>query len=180
LIGALGFGRAIKLIRAALAGLKAPQASLAGTSYFSALPIRYGTYAVQFAFAAKDPPTPVSIVSATDLGDGLAARLREGPVHYEFRIRFYTDPSATPIEDASVEWSSPWLTVGKLTLPQQDPSSARGRKIGELVEQLSFDPWHAREDLRPLGNIMRARNVAYRTSTQARGALPEPAEMPAF
>ena len=42
------------------------------------------------------------------------------------------------------------------------------------MERLSFDPWHAGEDFRPLGNMMRARNVAYRLSTQERGAAAEP------
>jgi hypothetical protein len=30
------------------------------------------------------------------------------------------------------------------------------------------------QELRPLGNMMRARNVAYRVSTQERGVSPEP------
>jgi hypothetical protein len=34
--------------------------------------------------------------------------------------------------------------------------------------------------MRPLGDIMRARNVAYRSSTQARKALSEPREAPTF
>ena len=50
----------------------------------------------------------------------------------------------------------------------------------EYVESLSFDPWHALEAHRPLGNMMRARNHAYRPSTQERCAAPEPTAMPAF
>lgn len=180
LIGGLGLRRGVRVIRDALAGLKLPQSPLAATSYYSALPIRLGPYAIQFAFTAQDPPSPIKVADATELGDGLAARLREQPVVYGFQIRFYADPIATPIEDASVEWNTPWMTVGRLTLPVQDPDSPRGKKVAALVEQLAFDPWHAREDLRPLGNIMRARNVAYRTSTQARKAAPEPREAPDF
>lgn len=180
LIGRLGPRRGIQVIRAALAGLKAPQSSLAATSYYSALPIQYGPFAVQFAFAAREPAAPAAIADATALGDGLAARLREQPVIYDFQIRFYTDATATPIEDASVEWNSPWLTVGRVTLPKQDPASPRGKRVSEFIEQLSFDPWHARDDLRPLGNIMRARNVAYRASTETRKSLPEPRELPNF
>ena len=180
MLGGLGFRRGIQVIRSALAGLKSPQSPLAATTFYSALPITYGPYAVQYAFAAQDPPAPVKIVDATSLGDGLAARLRERAVHYDFQIRFYTDPVATPIEDASVAWSSPWLTIGKLTLPVQDPASPKGQRVAEVVEKLSFDPWHARSDLRPLGNIMRARNVAYRVSTQARRAAAEPREVPTF
>ena len=40
---------------------------------------------------------------------------------------------------------------------------------------MSFDPWHAPEDYRPLGNMMRARNPAYRLSTiERQAAAPEP------
>lgn len=177
LIGSLGFGRAIGLIRAVLAGLKVPTAPLAATAYYSALPISYGPYAVHYAFIPRDPLT---VTAGGSLGDELAARLRTAPVIYDLCIQFYTDSVATPIEDASVEWKSPLVKVATLTLPVQDPSSARGQKIQATIDQLAFDPWHSRSDLRPLGNMMRARNVAYRASTMGRNAAPEPTEMPSF
>ena len=57
---------------------------------------------------------------------------------------------------------------------KQDPDSARGKEIEALVESFSFDPWHAVEELRPLGAIMRARSAAYRESTIERKAADEP------
>src|SRR5438067_1979534 len=62
--------------------------------------------------------------------------------------------------------------LGELVLPQQriDPG------LEERVEKLSFDPWHAVEELRPLGAMMRARAPAYRESVIARGAAAEPEE----
>jgi hypothetical protein len=87
------------------------------------------------------------------------------------------DETATPIEDASVEWKeadAPYVTVGRLTLPVQDVDGAHGKKVAERVEMLAFDPWHALETHRPLGNVMRARNHAYRLSTDERGAAREP------
>ncbi len=180
LIGGLGFSRGLGLMKAAITGLKAPATALAATTWYSALPIKYGPYAVQYAFVPHDPPAPFRIREATHLGDDLAARLRDKPVVYDLKIRFYESPTTTPIEDASVEWKTELVTIARLTLPVQDPSSPRGRKVAALVEQLAFDPWHALEDLRPLGNIMRARNHAYRVSTQARAAVPEPFEPPTF
>ncbi len=176
----LGLRRGVQIIKAALAGLRAPQSSLAATSYFSALPISLGPRAVQYGFAARDQAAPLKLAGPHALGEELAARLRSSPVVYDLRVRFYVDPQSTPIEDASVEWRSPWITVGTLTLPVQDPDSPRGKRAQETVEELAFDPWHTRADMRPLGNIMRARNVAYRTSTMARNAKPEPREMPRF
>jgi hypothetical protein len=46
--------------------------------------------------------------------------------------------------------------------------------VAQLIESFSFDPWHALEEFRPLGNMMRARNAAYRLSTIERKAAPEP------
>ncbi|HEX4404127.1 MAG TPA: hypothetical protein VH560_04815 [Polyangia bacterium] len=62
-------------------------------------------------------------------------------------MQFFVDETRTPIEDASVEWKE--------------------------SDGFSFDPWHAVEDLRPLGNVTRAR-VAYRVSTGERKATAEP------
>ena len=64
--------------------------------------------------------------------------------------------------------------MGRLTIPRQDLRLPRNRRVADFVETLSFDPWHAPEEFRPLGNMMRARNVAYRLSTQERGVAPEP------
>jgi hypothetical protein len=111
------------------------------------------------------------------LREELAARLAEGPVSYDLKVQFFEDERRTPIEDASRAWSeadAPFIPLARLTLPKQDIDSPRGRKLAEYVESLSFDPWHALEELRPLGNMMRARNVAYRLSTQERGAAKEP------
>jgi len=178
LIGALGFGRGLSLVRSLVRGLKQPNAPLAATSYYSALPIALGPHAVQFALLAKDAPTRAADNGPDALGEELVARVREQPVVYDFAIRFYADDATTPIEDASVEWSTPWVTVGRLTIAAQDARSPRGEKLAAWIETLSFDPWHALREHRPLGSLMRARNHAYRESTKGRGAAPEPTAIP--
>ncbi len=178
LFGRIGVGRTFALLPQLAKSVAVPMPSLATTRYFSAAPIRCGAYAAHYALdpLAKDPPaTPGS--SPDYLGDELSQRLRAGPVAYDLRLQFYVDPAATPIEDASVEWReelAPFVTVARLTLPQQDLASPKGRRVAEYVESLSFDPWHALEAHRPLGNIMRARNHAYRLSTKERSAAREP------
>jgi Catalase len=179
-IARLGAGRTLGLVPKLVKQLGAPVASLATTRYFSALPVQYGPYAVHYALVPGATPDGAGASpghSPEYLGEELAARLRRGPVVYDFRVQFYVDEVRTPIEDASVEWreqDAPFVTVARLTLLAQDPDSERGRRLAQYVEKLSFDPWHALEAHRPLGNMMRARNVAYRLSTQERGALPEP------
>jgi len=178
LLRQLGPLRLVTLLARAMRSL-APIDSLATTSFYSALPIRFGDHAVHYALR------PHTLREAGDcrgsgpdyLAQDLAVRLRNGPVSYDFQIQFYTDPVNTPIEDASVEWKeshSPFVTVGHLSLLQQDVASPAARRLSEFIETLSFDPWQALTMFRPLGNMMRARNVAYRVSTQAREAAPEP------
>jgi hypothetical protein len=175
-----GFRSTLRLLRRLTQGLGAPMMSLASTRYYSALPIRYGVFAAKYALRPHAEATVAGGAkkgSADHLGEELAATLLHGPVTYDFQVQLYTDEARTPIEDASVEWKeqdSPFVTVARLTLLKQDISSARGRHLAELVDGFSFDPWHALTELRPLGNMMRARNSAYRLSTKERGATPEP------
>jgi hypothetical protein len=177
-IDRLGVGRALVVLPKLAKSVGSPMLSVATTGYFSAAAIRCGDYAARYALVphAADAP-PRAGTSPDYLGEELAARLKRGPVVYDMRLQFYVDAVRTPIEDFSVAWldaDAPPVTAARLTLPQQDIASPRGRRIAEYVEELSFDPWHALEAHRPLGNVMRARNPAYRLSTAERGAAAEP------
>jgi hypothetical protein len=181
IIGRLGLGRTLSLLPKLAKSVGGPMLSVATTRYFSAAAIRCGDHAARYALVpqAADPPAKAG-TSPDYLVEELAARLKRGPVVYDLRLQFYVDAVKTPIEDFDVEWleaDAPLVTVARLTLPSQDLASPRGRRVAEHVEQLSFDPWHALEAHRPLGNVMRARNHAYRLSTIERGAAPEPEEL---
>ncbi|HEY4058929.1 MAG TPA: hypothetical protein VGM39_20080 [Kofleriaceae bacterium] len=177
LIRRLGVRRALQIIKGALAGFKLPTAPLAATTYYTVLPSQLGPYAVTYVLRPHDA---LSVSSKDVLGEEMAARVKTGPVVYDLCVRFFVDQATTPIEDSSVEWKVPIVPVARLTLAAQDTHSARGEKIAETIEGMSFDPWHARADMRPLGNVMRARNAAYRVSTMARKAAAEPTAMPSF
>lgn len=73
---------------------------------------------------------------------------------FDFLIQFQTDPKTMPIEDATVKWGSPFYKVATLRLPIQEISD-------EPEEELSFSPWHALPEHRPLGGINRARKHLY-------------------
>lgn len=174
-IARIGLRRTLQILKVASAQFKVPVRPLASTHYYSALPIRFGRHAVRYGLRPVDGGSGGARAKTADyLAEELAGRLRQGPVTYDFQLQFFEDEATTPIEDASVDWPSPWITVGRLTLPAQDIGSERGRRVAELVEGFSFDPWHAQEELRPLGNMMRARSPAYRVSTRERKAAPEP------
>jgi hypothetical protein len=178
LIGSLGLGRALSLLKGLATMPKVT--SMATTPHYTALPLRFGATAAKLAVFPVGP-TAVSPSSGTpeSLRDDLVTRLRNGPLTWSLRAQLFVDERTTPIEDASVPWSeesSPFHELARLVLPQQDLTSERGTQLEEKIERMSFDPWHAVEELRPLGAMMRARAIAYRESVLERQAAPEPDE----
>lgn len=170
LFGRLGFG-AFGLLKRLIASAR-PCTSLATESYFTVAPIRFGDYAARLSLAPAQTDVPPK--TGTSLGDELAARLKKGPLAWDLRAQFFVDEDKTPIEDTSRAWNeadAPFVPLAKLTIMTQDPSST---DASELIETLAFDPWHACEELRPLGAAMRARNPAYRESQKVRKAAKEP------
>lgn len=179
LAGELGIVRTFRILSAALPGLRAPLMPLASTTYYSVLPIRWGEHAVKLSLAPHDTPPAAAPKrgSANGLADELALRLGARAVVYDLRAQLFVDEGSTPIEDPTVEWKeavAPPQKIAELVLHEQDPSSERGTKLSAFVEKLSFDPWHAPVEFRPLGELMRARNAAYRLSTIERKAAGEP------
>lgn len=183
LIGGIGLGRTLDIVKMLSAMPKV--ASLATIPFYTAAPLRFGKTAAKlglFPFGASQASPPQS-VPENHLRDDLVTRLKSGPLTWSLRVQLFLDEKTTPIEDTSVVWpedKTPYQEVARLVFPQQDVTSPRGVKVDEYVERLSFDPWHAVEELRPLGAIMRARAVAYRESVIARNAVAEPDEMMNF
>ena len=172
LFSGVGLGRGFAILRRALGSQKVE--SYATHAFHTCAPISFaGTAAKLGLFPVPSPPRP-ALTGPDSLREDATARLQQGPLSWSLRAQLFKDDQCTPIEDASVVWSAPWLELGTLTLPQQDPTNARGQEISKLVESLSFDPWHAIEAHRPLGGIMRARAGAYKASVITRNAAPEP------
>ena len=95
------------------------------------------------------------------LSERLQESLRRDPACYEFMVQIQNDPKTMPIEDPTVEWDetiTPFQPIARLTIPaQQFDSEERGR----LCENMSFNPWRAVSEHRPLGGISRARREIY-------------------
>jgi hypothetical protein len=73
-----------------------------------------------------------------------------------------------PVEKTTVVWPeslSPYVTVAKLRLPQQDIG---GEDNFERMDKTSMAAWRVTEEHRPLGNIMRSRKEVYRESSKLR------------
>ena len=76
-----------------------------------------------------------------------------------------------PIEDTTVTWSeddAPFQTVARLTIAKQSFDSPAQKKF---CENLSFTPWHATKEHRPLGSVNRTRKVVYEATSAARHRL---------
>ena len=95
----------------------------------------------------------------------LVAELRERPYEFDLQVQLCTDLGQMPVEKTTVRWPeslSPYVTVAKLRLPQQEMG---GEDNFERMDKTSMTAWRVTEQHRPLGNIMRARKEVYRQSS---------------
>jgi hypothetical protein len=147
-----------------------PFGGFATEPLFSAAPVANGPYAVR----VRLQPAASNGVAAADANHDWAAdfsaRLAKQPLHWDLQLQYYIDEDLTPIEDASVNWVSPYSTVARLMLPRQDTMSAEGQAFAQKVEACVIDPWQALSAHRPLGDVQRARKVVYFESQKGRGA----------
>ena len=171
LVSRYGFFGAIKLMKQFAAALGKKFTGFATERMHSAAPIACGPYAARVRLLpARDKRlADASSDWAADFGRQLAS----GPLVHELQLQFFVDEQRTPIEDASVDWGehvSPYVTVARLTIPQQSLDDAAAAGLMKEVEQAVFDPWDALAEHRPLGDVMRARKAVYFASQQTRGA----------
>ncbi|HXO26619.1 MAG TPA: hypothetical protein VOA80_04710 [Thermoanaerobaculia bacterium] len=159
--------------------------SMATEHYSGTAPIKFGPYAVKFTVQPADGTEATTSSPPKDdvnfLRDDLADRLRKGALVFDFLVQFYVDETRTPIEDTSVPWKpsdAPLVKVAQVRIPSCNLDDPGTSALSEKVERLSFTPWHTTDDHRPLGNVMRARRVAYQASSAFRGHSPEPGRLP--
>jgi hypothetical protein len=155
--------------------VKGGRSDVADLAYYAPAAMAFGPYAARIAAFPVHAPSVHAQArggpgSSPDyLGERLRARIQEAPLEFDLKVQLFTDVGCS-IEDSSSPWASPFEHVGKLVVFSQKPTAA----LQDLVEKLSFDPWHALSAHRPLGAVMRARKSAYFASTKHRGARAEP------
>lgn len=137
---------------------------------FSALPMACGPYAARVRLLPAAGNGTAAANAKEDWGADFSARLKRHALQWDLQLQPYLSEVLTPIEDASVAWTSPYSTVARLVLPQQDTDSATSQALAKSVEADVFDPWQALADHRPLGDVQRARKVVYFESQKGRGA----------
>lgn len=164
-----GFGAPARLARLLKVAGKA-FTGFATEPLFSTVPMANGPYAARVRLLPSESNGKPLPDAKKDWAADFSARLAHQPLHWDLQLQFYADEATTPIEDASVNWPTPYFTVARLMLPQQDTASAEGRALAERVEATTIDPWQAMADHRPLGDVQRARKVVYFQSQKGRGA----------
>jgi len=131
---------------------------------FSTTPYLFGSAAVKYS-AIPHITTPDTIPENPEddyLRLAMARQLQEGDAFFDFAVQFQTDAEAMPIEDPGKVWPetlSPFRKVATIRILRQEFDTEQQREFGE---NLSFNPWHALPEHRPLGGINRARKVIYR------------------
>ena len=90
---------------------------------------------------------------------------RKLPAAFGFYVQRQGNPEAMPIEDPTVKWMSAWEEVATIEIDAQDFNFCEREEWGNA---LSYTPWHALKEHRPLGGINRARKVIYPASSELR------------
>ena len=145
-----------------------PFGGFASNPMYSAAPIACGAYAVRVRLVPAPANGAAVQGGSKDWSTEFGARLQKSDLVWDLQLQPYVDEKTTPIEDASVNWPTPYTTVAKLTVPKQ-VLDATG-EFAQQVEAAVFDPWQALAAHRPLGDVMRARKVVYFESQKGRGA----------
>lgn len=182
LVGGLGLAHGLRVMLWTL-GWSARRLflrSVATEDFHGATPITIGPHAVKFMWRSRQASVGTAARGASwrnYLRDDLRARLAAGDLGWDFLAQFHVDPMKTPIEGAYA-WKradAPLVKLAELTVARRDLDSAEARREERLVDGLSFNPWHAIAEHRPLGEIQRARRVIYQGSARYSGRDTEPA-----
>jgi hypothetical protein len=147
-----------------------PFSGFATETLFSTLPMANGPFAVRVRLVPSETNGSPAPDARGDWAADFARRLRERPLHWDLQLQYFASEATTPIEDASVNWNTPYTTVARLMLPRQDLASEEAQALAGKVEGGTIDPWQALAEHRPLGDVQRARKVVYFASQQGRGA----------
>ena len=157
-------------------GTNSPEYHPLGVTYQTGAPIRWGDYMARVAVVPSSyslQPLKDSVVNTVGnpsaLRDAVVEFFHTHSAEWDFKIQLNTNLETMPIEDVSVNWpeeESPHVTIAKLTIPAQEAFSPARRVYAD--DTLTFNPWHALPEHRPLGSIQRSRKAAYEVSTQYR------------
>ncbi len=147
------------------------------TRFWSMVPYRLGDDAHKQAVKFSAKPCLArpndNIPSKPDpnyLRAAMANTLATGEACFDFMVQTRT-PSSMKVEDSKTEWKeseAPFIKVATITIPRQTFDSDAQMAF---CESLSFTPWHALPEHRPLGGVNRVRRTVYEAVSKTRHGL---------
>jgi hypothetical protein len=147
------------------------------STYWTMAAVRHGDYVAKLRIAPAADADARAIHHDLDLSQGpdvfgsaLIDELKTAAFDFDLQVQLCTDLEAMPVNVATVEWPeslSPFVTVARVHLSQQDISGAERFERGDA---LAFNQWRVTDEHRPLGEIMRVRQI-YTTSARVRRTL---------
>jgi hypothetical protein len=162
--------------------------NIKGTHVASPLEIKYGSctpfwlgpsageggHAVKYSAVSRQtdrtrPPDHPEDLPDDYLSQALTRELQSQEAVFDFKVQLQTDPVAMPVEDVSVEWDendSKPVTLATLRIPPQKVEGSGD--LATRCESMSFNPWHALAEHRPMGGMNRLRKVVYLASVDKR------------
>jgi hypothetical protein len=155
-------------IAAALAAARKSIASPLTVRYWSTVPYKLGSGAVKYTAIPSATNASGDVTASPDhLRQALATQLAEGAngARFELCIIPQMDPGEDPVENPMVAWKAEPIPVATIAVAPQAFDTPECMKE---AEEMSFDPWHALAEHRPLGGINRARREVYAASLKTR------------
>jgi hypothetical protein len=148
--------------------------------YYSMAPYMLGDKYVKFsarpvgctsgtALAASDAPEPKD--DPGFLRQRMVSWLSEKDACFKFAVQPQTDRTTQPIEDPTILWDeakAPFIDVASIRIPKQTFDTDAQRTF---CENLSYTPWHALPEHRPVGGINRLRKDLYEAISKLRHRL---------
>jgi catalase len=130
-------------------------------------------HAMKYSAKSCTPPDgrPADVSDHNYLRRGLVEHLSGADGCFEFLVQLQDKKRDMPVEDPTVRWKesqAQFVRVADVHIPQQEfDTPARNA----FCENLSFNPWHAHVDHRPLGGLNRIRKAVYEEIAVYRHAM---------
>lgn len=130
-------------------------------------------HAMKYSAKSCTPPDgrPADVADDDYLRRGLVEHLAAADGCFEFMVQLQDPKRDMPVEDPTVRWKesqAPFVPVADIHIPRQEFDTQSRNKF---CENLSFNPWHALEDHRPLGGLNRIRKAVYEEIAVYRHAM---------
>lgn len=146
------------------------------TRYWSPAPIQLGSgddrQAIKFSARACKPGTDTipENPGPNFLREAMSNTLNREDACMEFLIQPKTSDKQS-VEDARTQWlesDAPFVKVATIRIPKQKFDT---QEQHAFCENLSFTPWHAIPEHRPLGSLNRLRKVVYDQISRTRHSI---------